>query len=184
MKTQTIQTNENHLRYVVTPMDTSMILQFAPITYAIDIENRSILIQDKGCVFLGVWPFEKSDPDFLSVCANMTQEDLLAKISQKTEFDLVGSKRETLKNIDRYFEGSEHTDNYKKLVDLISKYSDSSEESWFRHFCEMHIGDLARVGYPEDFVSVKMSYPGSAVFAAMLFTDEIQPKLKKLLSDR
>lgn len=140
---------------------------WARITF--DNKNWSMMAQSDCGDYSYSWLPEK-DRTFLKLMQQIDGEYLLGKISNRTHFD----EEESKKNLIRWVDQEEDIDRLEKEINEISA---SSAEEFIRE-----VEDIEGLeDWPDLWECVEHDYPQSAKTFCRIFTDCVQPEIRKYL---
>lgn len=141
---------------------------WARITF--DNKNWSMMAQSDAGDYSYSWCVESGGRKFLELMQQLDVDYLLCKISDRNKFDLDDTKRTV---INRIYDDEQA----ERMINEINSIDACSQDEFMQELAEIKGID----GYSELWECICMDYPTRAKVFARVFTECIQPEIRKYL---
>ncbi len=154
-------------------------------SFILDTLNYTLHISsDCGEYAYGWSPTPKSE-SFVHLMSRIYEEYLLEKIAERDQFDYEASKRETITNLEYYYD--DDPDRVNSIIEKIGireLYDDMSDD--FHAYYQAMDDILSDCGVDDTFeiIAGVFEYPAGAKKIAQIFHDVLQPILKAELTEK
>ena len=138
-------------------------------------EYELMIMSDCGNYSYG-WCKTPKAESFMRLMRRIGSDYLLGKISDRTDFDLEESKRDTIRGLEDYYFQS--TDDMKEAVDEINDVDCGTAETFCHDVFE--ILDRYNVNDAYELINASEDYPVGAKKIVAIFAEHIQPALAEM----